>query len=95
MKDFIRIEKSGHEVEITAKFEHPLDAIFMLQECVEHVSRVTKVSADLLLGLLQVGHGAYLMTDPDVIKKTDEDAAIALWKELEHRIEANMRASEE
>lgn len=87
--------KSGHEVEIKSEFESTIDALFMLQELVEHVSQRTKVSADLLLELLQVGHGAYLVTRPDSIRKTDEEVAVALWKELEHRIEANMRASEE
>lgn len=87
--------KSGHEVNIESEFESTVDALFMLQELVEHVSQRTKVSADLLLELLQVGHGAYLVTRPEAIRKTDDDVAVALWKELEHRIEANMRASEE
>lgn len=87
--------KSGHEVEIMSDFESTVDALFMLQELVEHVSQRTKVSADLLLELLQVGHGAHIVLHPDTIRKTDDDVAVALWKELEHRIEANMRASEE
>ena len=95
MINSIRILENGHEVDIKSEFEHPLDAIYMLQELVEHVSRTTKVSANLILDLLQVGHGAYLLNNPDVIKKTDDAVAVALWKELEHRIEANLRASEE
>lgn len=87
--------KTGHEVEIKSEFESTIDAIFMLQELVEHVSQRTKVSADLMLELLQAGHGAFLVTHPDTIRKTDYAVAVALWKELEHRIEANMRASEE
>ena len=87
--------KSGCEVDIKSEFDSTIDALFMLQELVEHVSQRTKVSADLLLELLQVGHGAYLVTRPEAIRKTDDDVAVALWKELEHRIEANMRASEE
>jgi len=67
----------------------------MLQELVGHVSQKTKVSGDLIIELLHAGHGAYLINNPDAIKKTDEEVAVALWKELEHRIEANMRASEE
>lgn len=86
--------KSGHEVEIKSEFESTVDALFMLQELVEHVSQRTKVDADLLLELLKVGHGAVIYTRPETIRKTD-DVAVALWKELEHRIEANMRASEE
>ena len=96
MKDIMCIIRSGHEVEINSEFESTLDAIMMLQELVEYVSQRTKVSVDLLLELLRVGHRAYLITIPDItIKETDEEVAIALWKELEHRIEANMRASEE
>lgn len=95
MKNLMNVIKSGHEVKIISEFDHPLDAIYMLQELVEHVSRKTKVSGDLIIELLQVGHGAYLINNPDAIKKTDEAVAVALWKELEHRIEANMRASEE
>ena len=87
--------KSGHEVEIKSEFESTVDAIFMLQELVEHVSQRTKVSADLLLELLQVGHGAYIINHPDTIRETENDAAVALWKELEHRVEAVLRASEE
>lgn len=87
--------KSGHEVEIKSEFESTVDALFMLQELVEHVSQRTKVSADLLLELLKVGHGAMIYSRPETIQKTDDAVAVALWKELEHRIEAEMRASEE
>ena len=87
--------KSGHEVNIESEFESTIDALFMLQELVGHVSQKTKVSGDLIIELLHVGHGAYLINNPDAIRKTDNDVAVALWKELEHRIEANMRASEE
>ena len=95
MKNLISIIKSGHEVKIISEFESTIDVLFMLQELVGHVSQKTKVSGDLIIQLLQVGHGAYLINNPDAIKKTDNDVAVALWKELEHRIEANMRASEE
>lgn len=95
MKDIMCIIKSGHEIDIKTEFNSTIDALFMLQELVGHVSEVTKVSGDLILELLQVGHGAYLINNPDAIKKTDEEVTIALWKELEHRIEASMRASEE
>lgn len=95
MKNLINIIKSGHEVKIISEFESTIDALFMLQELVGHVSQKTKVSGDLIIDLLHVGHGAYLINNPDAIKKTDEKVAVALWKELEHRIEANMRASEE
>lgn len=95
MKNLINIIKSGHEVKIISEFESTIDALFMLQELVGHVSQKTKVSGDLILQLLQVGHGAYLINNPDAIRKTDNDVAIAIWKELEHRIEANMRASDE
>lgn len=94
MINSLRILNSGHEVDIKSEFESPIDALFMLQELVEHVSRTTKVSADLVIDLLRVGHGAYI-NNPDTIKKTDDVVAVALWKELEHRIEAEMRASEE
>ena len=70
--------KSGCEVDIKSEFESTVDALFMLQELVEHVSQRTKVSADLLLELLQVGHGAYLVTNPDTIKKTNNEVAVAL-----------------
>lgn len=95
MKNIINIVKSGHEVKIISEFDSTIDALFMLQELVGHVSQKTKVSGDLIIELLHVGHGAYLINNPDAIKKTDEEVAVALWKELEHRIEANMRASEE
>ena len=95
MKNLINIIKSGHEVKIISEFDSTIDALFMLQELVGHVSQKTKVSGDMIIELLQVGHGAYLINNPDAIKKTDEAVAVALWKELEHRIEAEMRASEE
>ena len=95
MKNLMNVIKSGHEVKIISEFDSTIDALFMLQELVGHVSQKTKVSGDLIIELLQVGHGAYLINNPDAIKKTDEAVAVALWKELEHRIEADMRASEE
>lgn len=95
MKNLINIIKSGHEVNIISEFDSTVDALFMLQELVGHVSQKTKVDGDMIIELLQVGHGAYLLNNPDVIKKTDDAVAVALWKELEHRIEANLRASEE
>ena len=95
MKNLMNVIKSGHEVKIISEFDSTIDALFMLQELVGHVSQKTKVSGDMIIELLQVGHGAYLINNPDAIKKTDEAVAVALWKELEHRIEANMRASEE
>lgn len=94
MKNLMNVIKSGHEVKIISEFDSTIDALFMLQELVGHVSQKTKVSGDLIIELLQVGHGAYLINNPDAIKKTDEAVAVALWKELEHRIEADMRASE-
>lgn len=95
MKNLIHIIKSGHEVKIISEFESTIDALFMLQELIEHVSLKTEVDVNLMLELLAVGHGAYLVTNPDTIKKTNNEVAVALWKELEHRIEAEMRASEE
>lgn len=95
MKNLMNVIKSGHEVKIISEFDSTIDALFMLQELVGHVSQKTKVSGDMIIDLLKVGHGAYLINNPDAIKETDEAVAVALWKELEHRIEANMRASEE
>ena len=73
MINSLRILQSGHEVDIQSEFESTIDALFMLQELIEHVSQRTKVDVNLMLELLTVGHGAYLVTIPDTIKKTDND----------------------
>ena len=94
MSAFINAKEVGSDFKITCGFSGKLDAVKILQNIVEHISKETRIHVGLLLNIINVGHKAYELVDPDVVKKTSTDDVIALMRELEQNIEPRLRGSD-
>lgn len=87
----IRAIKKGSEVEISGIYENRIDQLFLLQEIIESMSRRLDLDVNFILEMMKCGHKIYMDCDRECVEHTSIDAAMAIARELEHKIEATLR----
>mgnify|MGYP007038193236 CR=1 FL=1 len=87
----IKAIKKGSEVEISGIYESKIDQLYLLQEIIESMSKRLDVDVKFILDVMEAGHKVFKEFDRECVEHTSIDAAMAIARELEHKIEATLR----
>ena len=87
----IKAIKKGSEVEISGIYESKIDQLYLLQEIIESMSKRLDIDVKFILDVMEVGHKVFKEFDRECVEHTSILAAMAIVRELEHKIEAKLR----